>query len=116
MEIHVLQGEREMAGDNMTMGRFESPEEPGFREVDFQSLLHWENDLGVCSKTGRIDGTNGRIAVEDNGSGFDVSNQDDGRYGLLGMQERATLIGGKLDIASAEGEGTTVTLEWTDRT
>lgn len=73
-------------------------------------------DSSMISIVGKIDESSGRITIEDNGSGFDLSNADDGRYGLLGMQERATLIGGTLDVSSADGQGTTVTLEWTDRT
>jgi len=33
-----------------------------------------------------------------------------GHYGLMGMQERAELIGGRLSIQSAPGSGTTVEL------
>jgi|SoiMethySBSTD1v2_1073268.scaffolds.fasta_scaffold05852_12 signal transduction histidine kinase/GAF domain-containing protein len=48
--------------------------------------------------------------VEDNGCGFDVTNTEgrvNGRLGLLGMRERAALVGGNCDIESHEG-GTTV--------
>jgi PAS domain S-box-containing protein len=51
--------------------------------------------------------------VEDNGKGFDVEappeTSDRGRkLGLLGMRERAALLGGTLDVESAHGAGTTV--------
>lgn len=49
--------------------------------------------------------------VEDNGCGFDVTNPEgsrvQGRLGLLGMRERAALIGGNCNIESQLG-GTTV--------
>lgn len=53
--------------------------------------------------------------VEDNGCGFDVDALQatpsvDRRMGLLGMQERAALVGGTLHIESAPGMGTTVYL------
>ena len=53
--------------------------------------------------------------VEDNGSGFDEEAMQatpvaDRRIGLLGMQERAALVGGSLHIESARGVGTTVYL------
>lgn len=50
------------------------------------------------------------IAVTDNGAGFDVAGVDGTRYGIRGMRERAELIGGDLDVTSAIGRGTTVTL------
>lgn len=53
--------------------------------------------------------------VEDNGCGFEVdalqaTPSADRRMGLLGMQERAALLGGTLHIESAPGIGTTVYL------
>jgi signal transduction histidine kinase len=53
-----------------------------------------------------------RLIVEDNGSGFDAATTitDSRRLGLRGMQERADLVGGGLEIESAPGEGTTLFL------
>jgi PAS domain S-box-containing protein len=50
------------------------------------------------------------LVVEDDGVGFDLSGMDADRrgFGLLGMQERAALVGATLHIESAPGEGTTV--------
>jgi signal transduction histidine kinase len=48
-----------------------------------------------------------RVCVGDNGRGFDPSAPTEG-FGLLGMRERAELAGGKLDLSSAPGEGTTI--------
>lgn len=55
-----------------------------------------------------------RLDVMDNGVGFvpphhlsDIAAR--GRLGLLGMQERAELLGGKLDIRSTPGKGTRLT-------
>jgi signal transduction histidine kinase len=47
------------------------------------------------------------LVVEDDGRGFEVGAQD-GHYGLSGMQERARLAGGELQIATTPGEGTLV--------
>jgi signal transduction histidine kinase len=52
------------------------------------------------------------IIVEDDGEGFDVNlSRDNGHLGLLGMQERAEVLGGSLAVESAPGRGTTVVVE-----
>ncbi len=44
--------------------------------------------------------------IEDNGQGFDLAAaRSNGRLGLLGMQERAELLGGNLVIESEPGQG-----------
>jgi len=50
-----------------------------------------------------------RARVTDDGRGFVVDSEPDG--GLTGMRERALLVGGRVDVGSAPGRGTTVTLE-----
>jgi two-component system nitrate/nitrite sensor histidine kinase NarX len=53
------------------------------------------------------------IIVSDNGKGFDPSRiENDGwpHFGLQTMRERASSIGGALDISSTCGEGTRVAL------
>lgn len=49
-----------------------------------------------------------RMRVADDGAGFDPARVPPGRFGLLGMSERARLIGGRLTIASVPGGGTTL--------
>ena len=51
--------------------------------------------------------------IEDDGRGFDTdaipaSSAAERRLGLLGMRERAALIGGTLTVESGVGQGTTV--------
>lgn len=53
------------------------------------------------------------LSIRDDGRGFDVAQAlagEDGRaaWGLLGIQERASLIGGTAALDSAPGQGTTV--------
>ncbi len=50
------------------------------------------------------------MQVQDDGRGFDLSQRDDGRFGLAGMRERAELIGAQFQISSGVGRGTTVTV------
>lgn len=56
------------------------------------------------------------LTISDNGKGFasppnptELSNK--GHYGLLGMHERAELIGAKINIDSGSHQGTTITLQ-----
>jgi signal transduction histidine kinase/ligand-binding sensor domain-containing protein len=55
-----------------------------------------------------------RVRVRDNGKGIDAAvlsrHGTDGHYGLPGMRERATVIGGKLTLWSAPNAGTEVEL------
>ena len=52
-----------------------------------------------------------RFAVHDNGAGFNVSQvRGESHVGLKIMRERAARIGGEVEITSAHGAGTTVTL------
>jgi signal transduction histidine kinase len=55
------------------------------------------------------------VIVEDDGRGFDVhqvfaTQAGQSKLGLYGMQERAELIGGQLDVESEPGAGTTIYL------
>jgi signal transduction histidine kinase len=48
-----------------------------------------------------------RFEVEDDGAGFDPHRTGQGT-GLQGMADRVDAIGGRLDVRSAPGEGTTI--------
>jgi len=56
-----------------------------------------------------VDGSRAELRVRDNGNGFDPT-AGSNRLGLKGMAERARLVGGELDVRSAPGGGTTLTL------
>jgi signal transduction histidine kinase len=64
-----------------------------------------------------LDFANGsiRLTIEDNGNGFDVPESPaemamTGHFGLLGIQERAELIGAKMTIDAAPGRGTCLSI------
>lgn len=50
------------------------------------------------------------VEITDRGTGFALVNRGDGErgLGLIGMQERATMIGGQIVIDSRPGQGTTI--------
>jgi signal transduction histidine kinase len=56
-----------------------------------------------------------RMVIKDNGKSFDVDHmwhiKKNQRLGLLGMRERTEMVGGTLTIASAPGQGTTITTQ-----
>ncbi len=56
-----------------------------------------------------------RVQIEDNGTGFTVPAKVDqlaheGHYGILGMKERVEMAGGRIEIISEVGDGTTIDL------
>lgn len=56
-----------------------------------------------------------RVSIHDNGHGFDVGGMNEsslksGSMGLISMEERAQLAGGRLRVRSVHGGGTTVTV------
>ena len=106
--------------------RFHSSGEPGelrgdqelgaFRIVQ-EALSNIEKHARASTVEVSIDSTTDglRVSIRDDGIGFDVIPETGGfarlgRYGILGMQERARLNGGDLQIGSEPGVGTTVTL------
>ena len=48
------------------------------------------------------------LSISDNGLGLPPEGKANGRHGLLGMRERARLLGGRLRVASRPRRGTTV--------
>jgi signal transduction histidine kinase len=64
--------------------------------------------------TGRITEHDGFLAVQDNGAGFDHGIRPDGHFGLVGMRERAAVIGATFELETAPGEGTVVSMTWRD--
>ena len=47
-----------------------------------------------------------RLTIEDDGVGFDPDHIPEGHFGLVGMSERAHLLGGHLEVQSNLGAGT----------
>ena len=53
-----------------------------------------------------------RVTVTDDGVGFDPDQPRNGRYGLVGMSERADRIGAALTLASEPNAGTEIVAVW----
>ena len=51
------------------------------------------------------------VVVEDDGAGFDPESTREGGVGLVGMRERVALVGGRLQVESSPGAGTSVVAE-----
>jgi signal transduction histidine kinase len=57
-----------------------------------------------------------KITIKDNGQGFQPPRQlhtlaDKGQIGLIGIQQRIDSIGGKFQVLSKPGEGTSLSIE-----
>ena len=48
------------------------------------------------------------LSVEDDGKEFEVSEVPKDRYGLVGINERARLLGGKMSLETSVGTGTRI--------
>ncbi len=73
-------------------------------------------DASVIRIEGRIDLGGGLITITDNGVGFDADTEAEGRFGLLGIRERAALINGDVNVESSPDTGTLVSITWRDTT
>jgi len=61
-------------------------------------------DVVLETRDGRVS-----LCIADDGVGFDLPGDED-RFGLVGMKERAELVGATLEVESSPGHGTTVYL------
>jgi len=113
MERTGADGKLEVSG---TERRLSSELELGMFRVAQEALSNVESHSDATEVVVTLGFTNKEITlkVKDNGVGFTRMASptriciDDG-LGILGMEERAELLDGKLDIESSQGEGTTVT-------
>jgi len=60
------------------------------------------------SRVGSVEGGQVSVHVEDDGVGFDPTTAPG--VGLAGLRDRAEQVGGAVDVVSAPGEGTRVTV------
>lgn len=87
-----------------------------YRVVQEATRNVWKHSQATRAQIGlAFDDEQATIVVSDNGEGFELPGDSKllqmGKLGLTGMKERAHLLGGGLEIVSAPGRGTTVTLK-----
>jgi signal transduction histidine kinase len=106
----------EYRGDKLLPGMLSRDAETAFYRVTQEAL----NNVLKHAHASRVDvlvearGGCVRLVIEDNGVGFEPAEADVSRdkgMGMVGMHERASLIGGTLQIESQPGRGTAVYLE-----
>lgn len=74
------------------------------------NVMRHSNATEVNAKLEKHDG-HVMLTVTDNGKGFDSESDGERKtLGLIGMKERALMMGGELKITSTRGLGTTITL------
>jgi two-component system, NarL family, sensor kinase len=87
--------------------------EIGLYRIAREALTNVVRHAGATAAAIHLEWTEGRarMRIEDDGMGFVPSRVPSGRFGIIGMNERARLLGGSLGIASAPGTGTTIDIE-----
>lgn len=87
------------------------------RESAVNAIRHGHADTIAIS--GELDGRRLSFTVVDNGRGFNPSScrgSSDGHFGLLGIRERVKAFCGNIDITSAPGNGTEISVVLEDKT
>jgi two-component system NarL family sensor kinase len=81
--------------------------EAGLYRIAQEAIVNAAQHAGIGNASLHLEITPERVrlAVADRGQGFDLARIPPGRFGLLGMNERARLLGGELRIESSPGSG-----------
>ena len=81
------------------------------REATVNAIRHGRAE--TIEIVGKLDGRRLSFSVTDDGRGFDpagIRGSKDGHFGILGIRERAKAFNGSVEIKSAPGKGTTVSV------
>lgn len=124
-----LEAHFDLKGANTAHRRFPARVEAGVYRVAQEALTNIRKHAApktvrVTLQTELLEGSERlRLTIEDDGAGFDPSEigskfklqgskleSGQGHFGLIGMNERARLLGGQLEIQSCPGQGTTIEL------
>lgn len=90
--------------------RLALPAEEALYRIGQEALHNVVKHANASHATLKIwrDGAMVRLSVTDDGSGFDPDAVPRGHIGLIGMRQRADLVGGDLRVSSRSGRGTTI--------
>jgi signal transduction histidine kinase len=76
-----------------------------------EALDNVERHAAANLVTARLRYANGiTLSIEDDGQGFDPATIDPKKYGLVGIYERAALVGGQVTVQAAPHQGTRLTV------
>jgi signal transduction histidine kinase len=76
-----------------------------------ENIAHHAQAKRLCIHLS-YNGQSTTLTIEDDGLGFDTKSKvSTGHFGLVGMRERAELVGGTLAVTSEIGRGTKVVLK-----
>jgi len=97
-------------GFDGTAGRLPPAVEVGLYRIAQQALANVARHAGPARAVVRVTLEPGQVhlRVEDNGVGFDPTAMPPDRFGVIGMGERARLLGGALVIETSPGGGTAI--------
>lgn len=100
----VVEGDANALSPRVTLALYRIAQEAVANAVRHAVAAQVELRLAVGA--GRV-----TLSVADDGRGFDPAGLPAGRFGLIGMGERARLLGGTLAVASGPGQGTRIAVE-----
>jgi signal transduction histidine kinase len=119
-EVDAFRLQSDIAVDLSFRGSFDSltdSQRIALVRIVQESLSNARDHSGAQSITVDIKATDAhtRLEITDDGRGFDVSRTlvraaRRGRFGLLGMSERARLLGGRFDVQSSPGGPTVISV------
>lgn len=117
MEVHCLEFEKRfgIACDcNSTIEElsFEKTFSTGVFRIFQESLTNIARHSKATNIKCRLkqEGNQLVLSVKDNGTGFTIDSSKEKSLGIMGMKERAAMLGGNLTIESIEGKGTHIKL------
>ena len=114
MELFLSRvGERsglEVAMDVKATGRLPLIQEREIWRIAKEAVINVERHAKATKLNirWRCNGRTAELVVSDNGVGLDASAARADSYGIMGMKERATHIGARMELDSTSGEGTQV--------
>jgi two-component system NarL family sensor kinase len=97
-------------GFDATAGRLPPAVEAGLYRIAQQALANVARHAGPARAVVRLtlEAGQAHLRVEDTGVGFDPTAMPPDRFGVIGMGERARLLGGALVIETSPGGGTAI--------